>query len=102
MWELTKIRADYEGWWLFDDWPEHIIERQCFYTYEAFLEAYTSTIKQAKQNYCNHIVGKHNIYAFYNNCDMNYCEDCGEDLQIFYSFIVLKDKEIYLNLPLIN
>ncbi|HGF0297466.1 TPA: hypothetical protein ACF9D5_002773, partial [Staphylococcus aureus] len=22
MWTVTKIRADYEGWWLFSDWPE--------------------------------------------------------------------------------
>ncbi|HHA0811594.1 hypothetical protein RPP96_09595, partial [Staphylococcus aureus] len=23
MWTVTKIRADYEGWWLFSDWPEN-------------------------------------------------------------------------------
>lgn len=102
MWELIKIRADYEGWWLFDDWPEHIVETQTFSTDAAFFEAYESTIKKAKEHYCNHLVGKHNIYAFYNNCDIQYCEDCEEDLQIFYSFIVRKNKEIYLNMPLIN
>ncbi|MBU5904510.1 regulatory protein MsaA, partial [Vibrio cholerae O1] len=26
MWTVTKIRADYEGWWLFSDWPENIVE----------------------------------------------------------------------------
>ncbi|QLK86197.1 DUF1033 family protein [Staphylococcus sp. 17KM0847] len=102
MWELAKIRADYEGWWLFDDWPEHIIETQHFSTYEAFIEAYSYIIKNAQCRYDNYVVGKHNIYAFYNNCDMNYCEDCDEDLQIFYSYIVLKNKKIYLNMPLIN
>ncbi|MDT4039635.1 hypothetical protein RPO42_09180, partial [Staphylococcus aureus] len=25
MWTVTKIRADYEGWWLFSDWPENIV-----------------------------------------------------------------------------
>lgn len=30
---------------------------------------------------------------------MNYCEDCEEDLQIFYSFIVLNNNEVYLNMP---
>ena len=28
-----------------------------------------------------------------------FCEDCDEDLQIFYSFIVLNNKEVYYNLP---
>ncbi|MDT4001974.1 regulatory protein MsaA, partial [Staphylococcus aureus] len=37
-----------------------------------------------------------------NNCDMNYCEDCEEDLQIFYSFIVLQNNEVYYKLPIID
>ncbi|HDC3822634.1 TPA: DUF1033 family protein, partial [Staphylococcus aureus] len=50
----------------------------------------------------NYVTGKYNIYAFYNNCDMNYCEDCEEDLQIFYSFIVLQNNEVYYKLPIID
>ncbi|EGQ3109487.1 DUF1033 family protein [Staphylococcus pseudintermedius] len=102
MWEVAKIRADYEGWWLFDDWPEHIIDSQKFETFEAFEQAYQHMIQQAKTDYDNFIVGKHNIHAFYNNCDLNFCEDCDEDLQIFYSFITLKNEKIYLNLPIID
>ena len=81
MWTVTKIRADYEGWWLFSDWPE---------------------INQCKVQFDNYVTGKYNIYAFYNNCDMNYCEDCEEDLQIFYSFIVLQNNEVYYKLPIID
>ncbi|MFG6182695.1 DUF1033 family protein, partial [Staphylococcus aureus] len=33
MWTVTKIRADYEGWWLFSDWPENIVEK---YQYQDF------------------------------------------------------------------
>ncbi|MDE5005053.1 regulatory protein MsaA, partial [Francisella tularensis subsp. holarctica] len=36
------------------------------------------------------------------NCDLNFCEDCDEDLQIFYSFIILKNNEVYFNLPKID
>ena len=63
------------------------------------LDAYKALIKQSKKDYDNYVVGKFNIHAFYNNCDMNYCEDCEEDLQIFYSFIVLNNNEVYLNMP---
>ena len=32
------MRADYEGWWLFSDWPEKVIETLNFNTYEEMLE----------------------------------------------------------------
>lgn len=41
MWEVAKIRADYEGWWLFDDWPEHIVDTQKFDSYDAFIQLTT-------------------------------------------------------------
>ncbi|MBI5975448.1 DUF1033 family protein [Staphylococcus canis] len=102
MWKLIKIRADYEGWWLFDDWTERIQDVKQFDTYEAFINAYKRTIHTAMQHYDNYILGKYNMYAFYNNCDLNYCEDCNEDLQIFYSYITLKNEQIFYNLPVID
>ncbi len=30
MWTVVKIRADYEGWWLFEDWPQKIVEQSEF------------------------------------------------------------------------
>ncbi|PTG72106.1 DUF1033 family protein, partial [Staphylococcus chromogenes] len=63
MWTVTKIRTDYEGWWLFEDWKNHIIETYCFDTYDSFLKNYEKLIKEAKANYDNCIVGKYNMYA---------------------------------------
>ncbi|MBU6114245.1 DUF1033 family protein, partial [Mammaliicoccus lentus] len=51
------------------------------------------------EKYANEIVGKYNIHAFYNNCDIAFCEDCEEDLQIFYSILILNDNSIYTPLP---
>ena len=28
MWTVVKIRADYEGWWLFEDWPQKLWNNQ--------------------------------------------------------------------------
>ncbi|WP_251942966.1 regulatory protein MsaA [Staphylococcus sp. Marseille-Q5304] len=100
MWTVTKIRADYEGWWLFDNWKDQIIEYYNFETYNEMINKYIELIELSKDKYDNHLVGKHNIHAFFNNCDLKFCEDCDEDLQIFYSFIVLKNNEVYYNLPL--
>lgn len=102
MWTVAKIRADYEGWWLFSDWPEKIVEQFKYNSYDQMIEAYKTLIHKYKKDYDNYITGKYNIYAFYNNCDMNFCEDCDEDLQIFYSLIVMNNNEVYYNLPIID
>ena len=99
MWTVAKIRADYEGWWLFSDWTDHIIEQHDFNTYEEMMTCYKSLLNKSKIDYDNYLVGKHNIHAFYNNCELGFCKDCYEDLQIFYSYIVLNNNEVYFNLP---
>lgn len=101
MWTVAKIRADYEGWWLFSDWTDHIVEQYHFENYEKMLNYYQSIIENSKRHYDNFLVGKYNIHAFYNNCELGFCEDCDEDLQIFYSYIVLTNNEVYYKLPIV-
>ncbi|WP_436853833.1 regulatory protein MsaA [Staphylococcus caeli] len=102
MWTVAKIRADYEGWWLFSDWPEQIIKQYDFENYDDMLSYYRNLIIKSKKDYDNYLVGKYNIHAFYNNCELGFCEDCDEDLQIFYSYIVLNDNEIFYDLPIVE
>jgi hypothetical protein len=102
MWSITKIRADYEGWWLFSDWTDNIVERDDFETYDEMINKYQHTIRKCKEDYDNYLIGKYNIHAFYNNCDLGFCEDCDENLQIFYSFIVLNNNNVYYDLPIIH
>ena len=87
MWTVAKIRADYEGWWLFSDWTDHIIEQHDFNTYEEMMTCYKSLLNKSKIDYDNYLVGKHNIHAFYNNCELGFCKDCDEDLQIFIAIL---------------
>lgn len=48
MWTVAKIRADYEGWWLFSDWTDHIVEQYHFENYEKMLNYYQSIIENSK------------------------------------------------------
>lgn len=81
-----KIRADYEGWWLFEDWPEKIVKQSEFSTYEDMLAAYCKLIKDCNDYYDNCVMGKYNMYAFYNNCDLNFVKIV---MRICKYFIVL-------------
>ena len=44
MWTVAKIRADYEGWWLFSDWTDQIVEQHNFETYDAMMAFYNALI----------------------------------------------------------
>ena len=46
--DSCKIRADYEGWWLFSDWTDHIVEQYHFENYEKMLNYYQSIIENSK------------------------------------------------------
>ena len=81
---------------------QNIVEKYQYQDFDDMFKHYQQLINQCKVQFDNYVTGKYNIYAFYNNCDMNYCEDCEEDLQIFYSFIVLQNNEVYYKLPIID
>ena len=48
MWTVAKIRADYEGWWLFSDWTDKIIEQYQFTSYDEMLNYYKNIIQKVK------------------------------------------------------
>ena len=86
MWTVAKIRADYEGWWLFSDWRKKVVERLDFNTYDDMLARYTELLQECKNCFDNYVVGKYNIHAFYNNCDLNFAKIAKK---IYKYFIVL-------------
>lgn len=45
---VAKIRADYEGWWLFSDWTDKIIEQYQFTSYDEMLNYYKNIISKVK------------------------------------------------------
>ena len=48
MWTVAKIRVDYEGWWLFSDWTDKIIEQYQFTSYDEMLNYYKNIISKVK------------------------------------------------------
>ncbi len=91
MFQIKIMRADYEGWWLFDGWQEKVITSSSYQTEEAFKEGYKAQLEEMRRQYPNEIIGKHHIHAFYRNCELEFCEECDEDVQIYHSVIPLKD-----------
>lgn len=95
MYEVVIVKADYEGWWLFDDWQEDIITRYQFNGIAAMTSGYNAIIDQMKSEYNNYVQGKYDLYTFFNACEIEFCEECDEDLQIYYTPIMTHNNEIY-------
>jgi len=96
MFHIVIIKADYEGWWLFDGWQDDITERYTFQNEVEMKFKYDELINDMKKTYHSFKKGKHEMVAFFNGCDLEYCDDCGEDIQIYYTPIMLKDNEVYM------
>ncbi len=95
MYEVVIVKADYEGWWLFDDWQEDIINRHQFNDIAAMTSGYNAIINQMKSKYNSYVQGKYGLYAFFNACEIEFCEDCDEDVQIYYTPIMTQNNEFY-------
>lgn len=95
MYEIITIRADYEGWWLFENYREKATEIKSFSQLSEAKSYYNEQLVMLRQHFCNELVGKYDIHAFYNNCEIEFCEDCDDDVQIFHSVLFLDNGEIY-------
>lgn len=97
MYEVVIVKADYEGWWLFDGWQDDIINRHQFNDTAQMLSGYKAILEQMKNDYSSYIQGKYGLCAFFNTCEIEFCEECDEDVQIFYTPIMTKNNEFYNN-----
>ncbi|MCU7556690.1 DUF1033 family protein [Macrococcus capreoli] len=95
MYEIITIRADYEGWWLFEGYRDQATDIQTFELLYDAQRYYQQQINTLRARFCNEITGQYYIHAFYNNCEIEFCEACDEDVQIFHSVIFLNDGVVY-------
>lgn len=93
MYQVAVLKADYEGWWLFEGWQEELTEARHFSSEEAMLDYYWKLVERMMENFHSYQTGKYDLMAFYNACELEYCEECEEDLQIYYTPICLKNDE---------
>ena len=91
VYEIVYMKADYEPWWMFEDWEKMIQSRKAFTSAEEAL-AYLNDLKKefgAKYNYQNE--RKDCFFAYWSDSERIFCEGCDEDLQIFHGIISLAD-----------
>lgn len=93
MHEIIYMRADYEPWWMFDDWQEKVVSRREFTTLESAREYLADLKADFSHRFAEHEERDSAFTSYWNLEEMEYCEKCEEDLQIFHGLIWLVNGE---------
>lgn len=87
MYKLILMKADYEPWWQFDDIQEKYVEELHFDHYENYAFRALQVVQNFRQKY-QHEANRDGIfYAFWNDEEVQFCEGCDEDLQVYHGVI---------------
>ena len=85
--EIIYMKADFEPWWQFDGWEEYIVERWQFDCKKAFDNALQNKLTEMRQKFPNERFNKQYFYAFWDENELEYCEGCDEDAQVYHGII---------------
>lgn len=88
MYNLILMKADYEPWWKFEDMEEKYTEVRNFNSELSYEEAVVQIISTYKEQFEHYAVKEECYFAFWNEGEMQFCEGCDEDLQLYYGVIL--------------
>lgn len=89
MHEIIYMRADYEPWWMFDGWEDKVISRKEFGSAEKAKQYMEELDQDFRRRFSQHEKRDSAFTAYWNSEEIEYCEICEEDLQIFHGLIWL-------------
>ncbi len=95
MYEVIYMRADYEPWWMFEDWEQQIEDRTAFDVLEDALCYLRQTVQSMKAQYEHVEARQKSFIAFWTETEQCFCEDCDDDLQTYHGLIFMKEGQPY-------
>ncbi|WP_322555766.1 DUF1033 family protein [Sporosarcina beigongshangi] len=88
---MIYMKADYEPWWMFEGWEETICSRRVFDSEQEALRFCGELLVELRNKYPFEAMKKDCFYAFWTECEKDFCESCDEDLQLYHGVIFMKD-----------
>ncbi|KAA0956470.1 DUF1033 family protein [Planococcus sp. ANT_H30] len=89
MHDIIYIRANFEPWWMFEGWQDQIISQQQFTLAENARNCLEELKKEFSQRFVESEQREVAFSCYWNEEEVEYCESCEEDLQIFHGLIWL-------------
>jgi hypothetical protein len=94
MYKIIYMKADFEPWWQFDGWEEHIVSVQQYENEKQFNLAFAHIIEDFRQKYDYEACKENRYFAFWSEDESEFCEACDEDAQIYHGLIVMTPNPI--------
>jgi hypothetical protein len=91
VYEIVYMKADYEPWWMFEDWEKMIQYRKAFSTAKDAHNYLHDLKKEFGEKYTHYEERKNCFFAYWTESERFFCEGCDDDMQIFHGIITLTD-----------
>lgn len=85
--EIIYMKADYEPWWAFEGWEEHIIEKHTFSSTKDALEFLEKILGEFREKFPHEKVKEDRYWAFWSEKEQCFCESCDDELQLYHGLI---------------
>ena len=76
MFEIINMKADFEPWWMFEGWEETIRSRHAFDNGQEALRYCEELLAELRKKYPLEAMKKDCFYAFWTECEKDFCEAC--------------------------
>ncbi|WP_099221013.1 DUF1033 family protein [Listeria costaricensis] len=93
--QVLITKGEFEPWWFFEEWEETITETFTYIEKEAAFEKYQEICQKFQKSYPEMQVKKTVLAAFWDEAEIEYCEDCEDDIQTFHGVLLLADGNVY-------
>ena len=82
------MKADYEPWWQFEGWEEHIVSTNLYMSKAQFDIGLNEILQKFRKQYVNEVCKDNKYYAFWSEDEREFCEACDDDIQIYHGLII--------------
>lgn len=89
MYEVVYMKADFEPWWMFEEWRDFEISAETFSERELMDRHVRELIDEMQGRFEFHESRKGCFHAFWSTAEKHFCEGCEGDLQIYHGLVVL-------------
>ncbi|WP_239254117.1 DUF1033 family protein [Listeria ilorinensis] len=93
--QVLITKGEFEPWWFFEEWEETIMETFTYEDKEAAFRKYQEIYRMFQKSYPEVQVKKTVLAAFWDEDEIEYCEDCEDDIQTFHGILFFADGHVY-------
>ncbi|AZP05268.1 DUF1033 family protein [Jeotgalibaca ciconiae] len=94
MYQVFLTKGEYEPWWFFDDWKTLVIKKVDCSNFKEAHQVYEQYSSELSSRYPFQKNKTPFLKAYWCEEEMEYCESCEDDIQIFHGVMLLHDEQI--------